>query len=313
MNKMSFVEFKNEIVEKILDFLPESFNGSEVSLNVVTKPNDVSLTGLTIRKAGSRVAPTIYLEEYYSQIESGDNIGVVMRRIADVRMAHEIEDIDFESFFNYENCKDKILPRLYGYEMNNQLIEHRAYTRIGDFIVIYSVDLGPSDEGRMSVPVDNSILERWNISIEELHNVAVKNQHNVSKGTFMGMSQMMRKIMVPEILEDMDCEDDSLSEMLLPEEDEKMFVISNTRGINGASMILDEEFMNSVCDVVGDSFYILPSSIHEVLAVKDEELMDVMDMAAMVYEINRMQVSPEERLSDHVYRYTRDAGITRAA
>lgn len=51
MSKMGFDDFKKEVVDNVVRFLPESFHGEEVSLNVVTKPNDVVLTGLTIRNS----------------------------------------------------------------------------------------------------------------------------------------------------------------------------------------------------------------------------------------------------------------------
>ena len=306
--KMSFDDFKGVVVDRVLDYLPESFKGAEVSLNVITKPNDVKLTGLTIRKAGSCVAPTIYLEDFYSQIEAGDNIGVIMKRIADVRIANEMEDVDLEQLLDFEGCKDKILPRLYGFEMNNELLSHRAFTRINDFVVLYAVDLGSTDNGRISLPIDVELMAKWNIKIEDLHKIALENQNRLNIGTFRSMVDVMRDMFQGEGMED-----DFFEEMFMPSEDEAMYVISNKSCMNGASMILDKEFMDGVADVLGDNFIVLPSSIHEVLAIPDSELMELEYMETMVYEINRSQVSVDDRLSDHVYRYTKKNGLVRAA
>ena len=103
-----------------------------------------------------------------------------------------------------------------------------------------------------------------------------------------------------------------LDEMFDIPEERMMYVLSNKTGINGASIILDEEFMENVYKRIGKDFYILPSSIHEVLAVADDGYMDAKDMQMMVYEINRSQVSVEDRLSDHVYKYTKETGLVRA-
>lgn len=305
--KMSFDDFKEIVVDKVLEYLPESFKNSEVSLNVITKPNDVKLTGLTIRKADSCAAPTIYLEEFYNQIEAGENISEIMKRIADVRIANEIENVNLDQFLDFDFCKDKILPRLYGVEMNNELLNHRAYTRVGDFVVIYAVELGCTSNGRISLPIDVEILKKWGIEIGELHKTALDNQKRLQIGTFRSMMEVIKSMFHNEGLED-----DLFMEMVLPSEEAELYVISNKNNINGASMILDKEFMDGIADVLGDEFIILPSSIHEVLAVPNNKSMEIEYMEEMVYEINRTQVSAEERLSNHVYRYSKKNGLVRA-
>ena len=57
-----------------------------------------------------------------------------------------------------------------------------------------------------------------------------------------------------------------------------------------------------VRDSLGD-FYVLPSSVHEVLVVPKRADMDVKDLEHMVQEVNATQVAVEEQLSDHVYMY----------
>lgn len=316
MSKMGFEEFKNEVVGRVLDFLPESFRGAEVGLNVVTKPNDIKLTGLTIRKAGSNIAPTIYLEEFYSQIESGDNFSLVMKRIADVRIAHEVEDVDLETILDFNNCKDRILPRLYGSEMNREVCNNRVYTKIEDFVVMYIVDMGVVSDGTMSIPIDSKIIEAWGISIAELHQIAIENQHSRHKGTLKTMFEVMKDLLYPEMLNDMDGDEemaDAMFGQMFSTPGGEMYIISNESNFNGSSMILDSEFMNKVAEKIGGEFYILPSSIHEVIAVPKSEVLDTEYLATMVYEINRSQVAESDRLSDHVYTYTRENGLVRVA
>ena len=58
-----------------------------------------------------------------------------------------------------------------------------------------------------------------------------------------------------------------------------------------------------VREKVGGDFFILPSSIHELLVVPKQDGMELSDLEAMVKEVNATQVAPEEKLSDHVYEY----------
>ena len=56
-------------------------------------------------------------------------------------------------------------------------------------------------------------------------------------------------------------------------------------------------------------FYILPSSVHEVLLLSKESGARRSDLNRMIQDINASQVAEEEILSDHVYILDRDLGF----
>ena len=53
--------------------------------------------------------------------------------------------------------------------------------------------------------------------------------------------------------------------------------------------------------IVGDRFFMLPSSVHEVLVMKYNEDADIDNLISMVREINRNKVKRSEWLSDTAY------------
>ena len=61
--------------------------------------------------------------------------------------------------------------------------------------------------------------------------------------------------------------------------------------------------MEQAAEQVGGDFFVLPSSIHEVLMIPDDGKADYRELEAMVQSINETQVAPADRLSDHVYHY----------
>ena len=89
----------------------------------------------------------------------------------------------------------------------------------------------------------------------------------------------------------------------IPDEDEKMFVATVPDKIHGAGVIAYPDFMEQASEKLGGDFYILPSSLHEVLLVKDNCDMSLHELKQMVQEVNETQVSPEEKLTDNVYHY----------
>ena len=53
-------------------------------------------------------------------------------------------------------------------------------------------------------------------------------------------------------------------------------------------------------------FYILPSSVHEVILVPTTSKKDLQKMSDMVESVNTSTLLPEEILSDHAYYYSRE-------
>ena len=77
-----------------------------------------------------------------------------------------------------------------------------------------------------------------------------------------------------------------------------MTIVTNEKKINGAAVIMNEQFMSAF----GDCF-VIPSSIHEMIVVPAAGA-DYDTLSDMINEVNRTQLRPEEVLSDHPYRFT---------
>ena len=126
---------------------------------------------------------------------------------------------------------------------------------------------------------------------EQLHDDAMVNAPEIRPSEIRGrsvvMTEMMGLGMIPEI----------------DPADEQMFVAGVSDNIHGAGVIAYPNFFEDAAEKLGGDFYVLPSSIHEVLLVRDNGEMTAKDLEAMVREDNATQVAPEEQLTDHVYHY----------
>lgn len=72
---MEYKDFLEQVKEQIKDFLPEKFADADVIVNQVVKNNDCVLDGLIIKTEESNMAPTIYLNPYFEQINDGAEFG----------------------------------------------------------------------------------------------------------------------------------------------------------------------------------------------------------------------------------------------
>lgn len=153
--------------------------------------------------------------------------------------------------------------------------------------VLYIVRISEVEIG--NIKITNKMLEMWGISAEELDNQAMDNM-KTDGYQVKGMRCMLQETCL-EMMGD-----------IVEEEDEVMYVLTNKEKYFGAAGIFfcAELFQK----VIGtNNFYILPSSVHELILVKDDGECDMQELNAMVRCVNEEQVDIDERLSDHEYYY----------
>ena len=61
-----------------------------------------------------------------------------------------------------------------------------------------------------------------------------------------------------------------------------------------------------ISEIVGGDYFVLPSSIHEVLILPDHGQIPVKDLLMMVKEVNEAEVLPEEQLGNKVLHFRAD-------
>lgn len=305
MADMTFDEFKQEIADNIKEYLPDKYADSIVQVNAVQKNNE-TLDALTITSPDSNMSPTIYLNSFYEDYQNGRDMDDILDSIADLRVEYEVnQDFDVSSITDFEKVSDKIAARLYGMEGNEELLSVRPHATMDDLAVTYCIMLGDNENGSMSVPITNQIMETWGVTQEDLRRIAQENCDTLTPSKFMSMNAVMTDMMVPQIMSDYGINKEEAIKMVndMVPTDDKLFVLTNNQKLNGAAALLDEKMMEQIAERVGNDFYILPSSVHEVLIVPKEAGMDLKDLEAMVQEVNATQVAPQDRLSDHVYQY----------
>ena len=160
--------------------------------------------------------------------------------------------------------------------------------------VIYRWVVKVDADGIQSTMIRNSLGE-------QLFKLAVENTRRIFPPFVKSMSEVIYGMFVKD---DMPRE---VVEMMIGEmpTDKMMYVISNDKGINGAISMLYEDKLHTLAMELESDLYILPLSVHEVIAVS-AEMGYPYELAEMVSEINMDQVALEERLSNQVYHYDKD-------
>ena len=196
-----------------------------------------------------------------------------------------------EDLTNYDEMKSKLAMEVVSADRNAEMLENVPHEQMEDMAVVYRLILGQDSDGRRSVLVTNDLMEQFGVTHEQLHEDAMINAPEIRPSEIRGISVVMNEMMGPGMIPEID------------PADEQMFVASVSDNIHGAGVIAYPNFFEDAAEKLGGDFYVLPSSIHEVLLVRDNGEMTAKDLEAMVREVNATQVAPEEQLTDHVYHY----------
>lgn len=175
------------------------------------------------------------------------------------------------------------------------------YRKWNDLYLIYrSILPNQSEDLVTTMLISNFIMKRLKFTEEELFQFA---KTNTAKRTGIIVKPLSNPFSdIFDFCNEMSAKTDIWN---FSDDTSDSTILSNKNYMNGAALILCDEVMDKVVEHYKvNVLYILPSSIHEVIIIPDSDSVDVEYLKNMVYEINRSTVAPEERLSDHVYKYT---------
>lgn len=298
--RMGIKELGQEVAQEIEKRIPEA----RVEVREVNKNNSLILHGLTIMDESkeTNIAPTIYLDNFFQQYLNDEvTVEEIVERVIEMNEMHQPEiPFHIELVTKFENVRNNLRIKLVNTKKNEEMLKDVPHKEILDLSAIYQIAVLMDDDSVGTVTISNRIFEKYGITVDELHEAAIENMKNIEPAQIKGMFQTMAELMGEEMGE--------LPMDMFGDEEEKMLVITNKSKVCGASVILQKETLQKITDIFKQDFYILPSSIHEVLAVKADGNGDASVLRDMVKEVNDTQVAQEELLSYNVYYYSSKTG-----
>lgn len=299
---LNFDEFQEYAKMKIPELIAEKGEQVEVILNHVTKNNGVILHAATVKTEDSCIAPNIYLDGAFKQYEEGADLDELMDKLAETAFSNlkapeELATVG-KDYQNFDFVKDKIIMTVVNAEKNRELLADVPHENREDLAMIYKVMLSKSSQGLATITIRNEHMKVWGVTEAEIHELAMKNTREILPVTVQSMGEVLGEFAgeagIPE-----DMNRSLFADMPL---DEQMFIISNASKVNGAASIFYEDALSDLADKIGTDLYILPSSVHECIAVSTHMGTPEM-LSEMVREVNGSEVAESEQLSDHVYRF----------
>ena len=299
---MEFEAFKNTIMDLVSKEV-EDRGLEDISLKLTTVESPDGMTDRLMVSVGeSKMSMAFRLKEIYQNVEDGEDIDHAVYKMVNtiednISVVKEKEQ-DVKSFItDYEKVKDNTYLRLI--PGDSPVLKSTPHKMIEDMALVVNVHLDSfSDEnGRSCVVVSTPLMEMYGIDEAQLFADAEKNSLANEPIVFKPLVDMIKDLI-------------SNDEVPNPEDVGIVtYIVTNKSGFQGAAVAGYPDFAEKAAEAIGGSFYILPSSVHEFILIKDDGTPKAKDLNRMIKNVNETVLEPRDVLSAQCYHYDAKAKV----
>ena len=288
---MNKEEARSKVCEMLRESLGSKYDIVDVSIVEYPKNNGVHVEGVSVKVRDCNTVPCIYSVDF-GMLDSEDKIRDILpglcstfdMAIKNVAQTFVPPEIDFES------SRDRIILSLINYELNKEQLENCPHIIFNDLAITFRLSFSIEDSNSSTLITD-SLASIWDKSTEDLWNIAVENSVRDLPVYIERLEDVMKQY----------CGCDPFCEPVLA--DNPFYILTNRRLYYGASSILYTDVPGDIYKNVGCNYFILPSSINELIIVPEDSCDDRNFLKGMVESVNKTLYSKMDYLSDSVYYY----------
>lgn len=324
---MKYERFLESVREEVESVVKDNGVQGEVVIRDVLKNNNIHLKAISVVGRQNSATPTIYLESYYQELIQGKNISDIAEEIFEMYQKNSgTLEIELDDFMNYSFVKERIAYKVINYDMNREMLKKIPYIHILDLAIVFNIVICEENNNSATVLIYKDHLGMWGITQKELEKVAFENTPKLMPASICRMEDIVAEMIINDINEDIssgdvvmeDCEYNNCNskqisdyvreeiEDMKYDDDIEMYVLTNKNRINGAAVIFYDQVLKQFADSVEKDLIIIPSSIHEVILIPDNNSITEEEINEMIKEVNQTELNPVEILSEHAYLYKRD-------
>ena len=291
---LKYDEFKNEMIKRIKDYVPEKYKAYDIEVTKVNKINE-SLDALCLIDRSKKVntSPVVYIDNMYTYYTSCKNIDMVLKKAADI--ITEGFNMVTDKYVYNNNIKDNIVLVLINAEANKELLKTIPHIKFLDLAFIFRWIITKNEYGFSGSIINNSLAKNIDLDTDELFELAKANTRRLLPPKMVTLKNALKAMNAPKGLLDN-----------TPEY--PVFVLSNIYCVEGATYIAFDDILSGIKNKLNENFYILPSSINEVLIIP-ESFVTPEFVKEMVRDVNNTVITQTNKLSDNIYFYNGEIKI----
>lgn len=258
------------------------------------KNNGIVLRSICIKKSNSNLAPSIGLDYFYNEYVSGRSIDEIAEKINDIYLSQP-EYPDNQLVLQWEGIKNCVVYCLVNSETNQAFIQKCPGIPLSDMTLLFQIKTDYFGVGG-NVTITYRMLEMLHIDFKTLVTAALKNTPVLLPLLFKKTNDLQ-----PE-----SDRDTTYNDAFSSYPSSSSWIVGNTERSFGAAAVLYDDFPKAFEKNGWTDAYLLPMSVHEMLALDCNDDIKVSKLKKAVAEINSLPdcVRADDLLSDSVYRYS---------
>lgn len=296
MRKVEFAEF---LQDEIREEIPELEN-AQFFTREVKKDNNRVYHALNIKRPELSISPSYNFDSLYNEYErTGDMYTIISLIKSGFEHMPNLREMNID-LNDYDSIRDNITMVVRSKDRCMDIINDVPYVEQGEFIGLFKIEFQRNEHESYATIISNDTLEAYGITKDELYDQAMENdKKNAYKQPILcDINDIIFNILAGEKLFD---EKNLLeSNEIIDIEDDELLVLSNRGSREGAALLFNEDVLERISEVMNGDYYIIPSSIHEVIVLKE---MPAPELNQMIAEVNNTQVEPEDVLSYNAQYY----------
>lgn len=288
---LSFREFKDEFIASCRADAA-ALTGSlpcgtiEIEERDVTKAQYGKLSGIIFRAPDTFAAPTYYVEDFYGMYRNGTPIEQLSSEAVRTAFHYIHEDPPFSeegagAFEEPANLRVRLINR----EVNGDLLTKVPHRDTGCGLAL----IAEARSGEFRAVITREMMDSFSMTEDDLMYKALLNAAEHDPAVLTDIAELV-------CCGQDNCTDLFSADGFAPTEG-SLYVLSNSSYYWGASVLFYPGMTERLAAMFGGDFYVLPSSVHEVLILKVSGA-DPETLASTIHEGNRTVVSSDEFLSD---------------
>lgn len=296
-----------EFTEEIVKGIEERIAGLKAIPTETWRNNGIIQHGITFRKNNERVAPVLYLNQWFKRFNQGELSlqDILEQVIREYRCLPEVDIPDMEEWMASDDFINTIDIRLVNKDTNKKMITARNLVSYElentDLTCLFYAKVIVEGDAIGEVAISEYLLDRYlpNIANSEALYHEVLKRINTESIRFEPMSNLVNR-MVEEVTGE-------ASKFSIKED--FMFILRNAAMTYGATAILTETAKKLILERIPEGkVTVIPSSVHETIIIPTVEDEDVEVLEKLVQQVNKTEISEIDILSNNVYHFDANTG-----
>ena len=290
--------------EAVKDWLEILYRGTcTFRLQDIIKNNQVAGRGLFIEENGRRTSVIIDMEAYYEEYVDRSALPVVISDIYKQLQSGRLWSGFFEQMKDFEAVKNMVTFSLVNAEKNRKILEKVPYIEVLDLAMIFHLDMAEMEKSHMKIMISMESMNQWGIRLEELAELAAENTLRLHPAKIRTKDEMLKHVLGEYAESRLGKE--FVDEMGSVPTASPLYVLGSDSGLDGAATMLYDGVLKEFADSVESDLIILPTTVHEVMALPYDDKVDITGFRNMLRRMNQKETPPEDVLSDNIYHYRR--------